>query len=330
MITEHEYASITALPDGDVHNHALLRSQLSCYQSGELCRIDIVYPWLISRIGPIDWAAFIGSHIYARFFFAQMLSYATTDNVYSLTYRMIVVASQTAKTSYRYEREVLVTRVSKDLLWAGLPAENPENKSIKENLFPHKRPWLEEHRLALGRCGHFSLSNLLHITQLPDKLAYVVMTSFTLSLCRNGDNGLGFTRNSFMLLSLIFAINTLKTSVNGPSYFLAGAKNAKISGFDARIIRDYLAKLIKVHASAAQGQGIRRFSDESMQNLANSYSELSAMLLDETLQWHAYAINAANYLLEAVSQMSRDKAYLAQIRETALAFYLDEAIAKQS
>jgi len=324
LINSVESVEISVMPV-DVGTDEDIRTVAGDFKSGLACKIGTIFPWLISSFGPLDWAAYIGNHVYRREYITKILSYAFAEHVYSLVYKQLLAANSNPDASYRLYNKRVVTRVSKDLLWQNSIISPPKasNSPSAQGQFPKPLPWLAEHRLVNGKCGNFSITHLHYINYLPNELAMLVASSWTLALRPSGNASLLLRRGSFLVLSLHLCANTLRDSVTGRSHLLEGVEEVKYSSFDTRIICDYLNKLLYLFDSRVDKGSVD--GETAIEQIRSAKDIVERILTRPNNCDQSELANAIQNLMGAASFMSSQSVFLDKLRQLCLGDALEFA-----
>ena len=196
------FDSLSALlmPEGDSR---LLRVVRSLFD-GEPMGSAIAFPALISCFGPIDWAAYIGSHVYRKEVLRRILMYKTTESVYSLVCKQLQFFCE-SDVSYG--------------LFSGMPLDRISNDFLKIRERSHRFGWLENHRTVRGLSPCFWIANLEYINQLGDTtLALLVIYSRCLSIVPLANEGQAYRSHFFLPALLSWCLQVLRHKIHGRSH----------------------------------------------------------------------------------------------------------------
>jgi hypothetical protein len=166
----------------------------------------IAFPALLSALGPIDWVAYIGSHIYTRQVLVHLLMHRFSENIYSLVYKQLLLFSSVA-CRYAYYKGTPVHRLGKEFL------------SMSEQR--HSWGWLENHRTVQGLSPCFWIANLQYLCEITDPLLFnLVAYSICRSISPDGNWHSRYVTHPFCATALGWCVSVLDHHLNGASYYL--------------------------------------------------------------------------------------------------------------
>lgn len=161
---------------------------------------------LISSMGPIDWAAYIGSHIYSRETLRRMFMYKFSEHVYSFVFRQLRLFTSS---SYRYG------------LYPGTPVHRISNDFMQMNQGTHAWGWLENHRTVRGASPCFWIANLQYLNELNDPTLFRLVTySNCFSILPAPWGIAAYSRQVFLRHCLKWTISVLNHRLSGRSHYL--------------------------------------------------------------------------------------------------------------
>ena len=222
--TNGDFAEISAI--------AALNSKSS---ANEFCHIllnkgilssSVAYPALISTYGPIDWAAYLGNHLFRKNVFQRVFQFKFSEYVYSLVYKQLLLFSLN-DIRYGFYEEFVISRVSDDFL------------KIKEHRF--SLGWLEDHRTVHGLSKCFWVSNLQYLVEIKNpKLFNLVSNSLCLSQRPDSDNeGINYSQSSALSQILNWSTQVVNLKLVGKShYFSESVLSGSVS--DLFTVSEYL------------------------------------------------------------------------------------------
>ncbi len=126
---------------------------------------SIAFPSLISVYGPIDWAAYLGNHLFRKDVFQKVLQYKFSEHVYSFVYKQMKLFTSN-EIRYGFYEDFVIWRISDDF---------QKNKGNR-----HSWGWLEEHRTVHGLSKCFWVANLQHLIEIKNTAIFNLVTN---SLC---------------------------------------------------------------------------------------------------------------------------------------------------
>lgn len=134
------------------------------------------YSSILNALGPLDWAAYIGSHIYRRDVLATILSYHYPEYVYSLVYQQLQFHSEHS-VSYGILNVPVIQRDSHDY-------DNRLSRSEKGGNIS----WLVSHRTDRGLSPFFHVSHFCYLSQIPCARSFeLVMFGYAEALASDTD-----------------------------------------------------------------------------------------------------------------------------------------------
>jgi hypothetical protein len=167
----------------------------------------IAYPALISVYGPIDWAAYLGNHLFRKNVFKKLFKYKFSEYVYSLVYKQLQLFTSN-QLSYGFYQDCVIWRISDDFL------------KVKENR--HSLGWLEDHRTVHGLSKCFWIANLQHLIEIKDVTNYNLITnSLCLSLVADGNSETIKYSHEFAFAKILaWSIQVIDYKLNAKSFYL--------------------------------------------------------------------------------------------------------------
>jgi hypothetical protein len=273
LLADNSYSSEPAVIP--LTDDTLANNYVNMLFGGQSLPFSVGYAAIISTYGPIDWAAYLGNHLFKIEVFYKLLQYRFSESIYSLVYKQAVLFN-THKANYGFFEKSVIHRIS--------------NEFLKIKTSTHSFGWLEEHRRVNGNSNVFWISNLSHLTQVEDTALF---NSISYSFCvGNVPNELGeitYMRSSMLKNILQWSINVIAYKLEGKSYYFPQAVGSG-SLQDVRYIHLYLTKFLSIMYSSPSFQNVlpsdllQRLSDAKLylsQYLDNIYSS-------DVLLKHAY------------------------------------------
>ncbi len=189
----------------------------------------IAFPALISLYGPIDWAAYLGNHLFRKDIFQKVLQYKFSEHVYSLVYKQLKFFSSN-QIRYGFYTESVIRRISDDFL--------------KINTGNHSHGWLTEHRAVHGLSHIFWISNLQYLNELKSNELFNLVSNSTALSHQPGANETIDYGHSFTLPNFLsWADRAIKYKLKGDShYFARDSKSSSMS--DIYTVCEYLKILL--------------------------------------------------------------------------------------
>lgn len=294
------YASLEAISPIDVNVSAYDYAQvlLSCQVLGS----EIAFPALISCFGPIDWAAFVGSHFFRKDVLKRILMLKHSESVYSLVYKQLYFF---ASTSCRYS------------FYSGTPVHRISNEYLHMAEGRHSWGWLEDHRTVKGLSPCFWIANLQYLVEIQNPFLFVLVTySHCLSCVPSADGGISHSYHSFFRIILQWSIDVLNHKLSGRSYYLPDASISCDLG-DLHTVYAYLEKLTAITASDVELTKL--LGDPILARLENATRYLGCYLksMSDSNQLIRMAINE----IDAV-RSSIDSQRLVKLCDASFARYL--------
>jgi hypothetical protein len=191
---------------------------------------EIAYPALISIYGPIDWAAYLGNHLFRKNVFLKLFQYKFSEHVYSLVYKQLLLFTSNQIRYSFYENDV-IWRISDDF------------QKAKENR--NSFGWLEDHRTVQGLSKCFWIANLQYLVEIKDKKIFNLVTN---SLCFSQIPGevsdtIQYSHTSTFAQILNWAIQVINHKLNGESYYFGvGFSSGSVS--DIFTVTEYFELLM--------------------------------------------------------------------------------------
>jgi hypothetical protein len=205
--------------------------------SGQVLGSEIAFPALISCFGPIDWAAFIGSHFLKKEVLKRILMLKHSEDVYSIVYKQLRIFSSV---SCRYS------------LYPGTPVHRISSEYLHMAQGRHSWGWLEDHRTVKGLSPCFWIANLQHLVEIQNPFLFVLATySHCLSSVPNAEGGISRNYHSFFRIVLQWSADVLNHKLSGRSHYLPDASFSCDLG-DLYTVYAYLEKLTTIIASDAE------------------------------------------------------------------------------
>jgi hypothetical protein len=227
----HDGDFSTALSIDRATTTTLLGTELIASISGTVHPAKYGFPILISSFGPVDWAAYIGSHLFRRGTLERILSYRFSEQVYSFVFKQLMYFSSREDLRYAFYEPPVITRISDEFLQSERMTDAP------------KTSWLQEHRMVTGGSPVFFISILDYLSCLNERLFMLVTSSFCYSH-RKGSSGEISGLHHPLLVNLIkWSAAAAEQRISGKSSILGDAANASAL-FEINYIRNFLDRLI--------------------------------------------------------------------------------------
>lgn len=186
------------------------------------------YAALLNCLGPIDWAAFIGSHLYSREVFRRILRFKLSESVYSLVYKQLLFFSA-ADCRYGYFSGQPIRRLSSDFL------------RFEHN--PDSHGWLKDHRTVRGLSPCFWVANLQHLIEVNDASLFILIVySNCLSIMPAPSAGCQYFERLLIWHALQWCIAVVSHRLNGKSHYFSGMLISGDLG-DLHTVQTFLSKL---------------------------------------------------------------------------------------
>lgn len=246
----------------------------------------IGFPALISHFGPIDWAAYIGSHIYRREVLRRVFMYKTSEHVYSLVYKQAMLF---CRADYRYS------------LFIDTPISRISNDFLKMKQGSYSPGWLENHRTVLGHSPCFWITNNEYIASLRDPgEAMVFIYSSCLSQVPGEDAEPVYRREYFLKHLLSFCVSALQYANEGRSYYLPeGVKSGSLA--DTYTVYRFLRKLMSL---VENDYRLLTLHGPSFVNFLRRATEELEKTLKSKSDAHSYLEGAKNLICQAKVALS--------------------------
>jgi len=190
----------------------------------------VAYPALISIYGPIDWAAYLGTHLFTKEVFKKVFQYKFSEQVYSFVYKQFLLFA-TNEIRYGFYENSPIWRISDDFL------------KIRENRI--SGGWLEEHRTVAGLSKCFSIANLQHLVEIKNPVIYnLISNSFCLSQRPSETNeDIQLVHTSVFTQILNWSMQVVSHKLDGNSFYF-GARSRSGSVSDLFTISEYLRVML--------------------------------------------------------------------------------------
>ncbi len=217
---------------------------------------------LIAKFGPIDWAAYVGSHIYRRSIFIRILQYHFSEHVYSFVYKQALFFNDNDIKYSLLDRSV-VTRKSDDFY------------RIRRG--DYKPGWLEQHRIVRGDSKIFHIANLQYLSDMRcDFIYFNTLFSLTLSHTPCEEKTLKYLRGSMLLNCLGWSMATIGETMAQSGISVDG----KAVGYpirDLKIVSNFWSDFIERITVSSKYKKI--FSHAFLYDIRDSVSLLYAQLM---------------------------------------------------
>lgn len=254
--------------------------------NNEILPASIGFPALLSVFGPVDWAAYLGNHLFRKQAFQRILSYRTNEYVYSFVFKQLRYFTENTDARYGFIFKPVITRVA------------AEFDSLRENNGVKKISWLEDHRMVTGGSPVFWVAILNYLNSIHNNYIFdLVINSFMYSHSPDDNYKIYINYHSSLIQLLNWCKSSLLFKTNGHSYYL-GKEVAFSSIYELSYIHDFLKNLKesfrrlnikKEHSDMLLNQSI-----VSLNCYLNGYQD-SYNLLTE-------AVNSINNLISIMTQ----------------------------
>lgn len=226
------------------------------------------YAAMLNIYGPLDWAAYLGCHLYTRGAFLRMLSYRTVEHVYATGYKQMRYLADT-DARYGFFARPVITRISED------------DEKRQQGRFSWG--WLMEHRRVHGDSSCFGIANLQHLNELgDDQLFSVIAHSRTWGQIR--DNGVSVYRDSNMLkVAMLWGHTSLAAVVVGNSHYMH-QDGCSLALAELRYLRDYALRLVRTWPGS---------KDDAIPPLLRQAASLIHLYLNDSEATEALVVRAA-------------------------------------
>lgn len=260
---------------------------------GNVLSSQIAFPALISCFGPIDWAAYIGSHIYTRETLRRVLMYKRSEWVYSLVYNQLQFFCESG-CRYGLFDGMPVTRISDDFL------------KVRQNR--HSWGWLENHRTVRGLSPCFWIANLESINEIDDPaLISLVVYSYCLSIVPGEDGSTLYRHHPFLRSALHWCLSAIEHKLKGRSYYFA-AEVASGGLGDLYTISRFLKKFIRI---AETNSSLPRLHKPCFLSLITAaFLEIHSFLIQSAAETQSLVTAYNNLRLAAADIKSEELALL--------------------
>lgn len=271
---------------------------------GQTMTSSFAFPALISCLGPIDWAAFIGSHVYGKELFRRLLMYKTSESVYSLVYKQLRLF---ADIPCRYA------------LYAGTPIHRISSEFMQMTEGSHSWGWLVNHRAVLGASPCFWVANMQYLNELTDPTLFALVAySRCFSIVLSSEGAPAYSRSYFLWNCLYWSVSVVNHRLSGRSYYLPGeVSSGDLS--DVHIVNVFLAKLLalveqdyalyRLHGHAFL-QNVRRSIDCTGAYLRTLDGDLT-QLQKAVISLEAARADLSGVSLQALNELTFDRHHAA-------------------
>jgi len=192
---------------------------------------DLAYSSILSSYGPMDWAAYLGNHLYKKDVFLAILNYTFKEKVYSFVFQQATYFS-TRKIRYGLYVNCVIQRVSSDF------------DELINKIPSAKISWLQEHRLVRGRSNVFHVAILSHLIDIDNReLFNLISGSLCLSHIPNQDGSIGVIYSSLIAHMIEWSKRVLVESLVGRSMIFPSELKFSSNG-DMEYVRKFLIKML--------------------------------------------------------------------------------------
>lgn len=199
--------------------------------NGEVLPAGVGFTSLMSTFGPVDWAAYLGNHIFKRNVFESILCYRSHEYVYSFVFKQLKYFTDNPSARYGFISQPIITRVADEFV------KLQNNSNVK------KISWLEEHRMVEGGTPIFWVAILDYLNSIDnDKIFDLVVNSFMYSHSPNKNFEIYVNYHSSLVQFLNWCNASLHYKIKGHSYYLG--QEVKISStYEVVYVYGFLKKL---------------------------------------------------------------------------------------
>lgn len=188
----------------------------------------IGYSAMLSTYGPIDWAAFIGAHIYSRNAFVRVLQYRFVEHVYSFSH-MHLRYIQESKLRYGFFARAPFHRISHEF------------KDTRDGTFTFG--WLAEHRRVHGNSSCFWAAILSHVNAIrDDKLFFLVANAQNIGHVQAADGDIAYSPNYLIRTLFVWSHSAIAALLDGESHYLKTGASAQ-SLVEVNYVREFMRRL---------------------------------------------------------------------------------------
>ncbi|MBV2352098.1 hypothetical protein KUL97_10325 [Synechococcus sp. HK05] len=303
------YIRIHTLPGlKSVESNSLLERTLQRLGSGQSFPLSAGYPALVAQYGPMDWAAFIGNHIFTRNHLSRILSFRFTSALYRHVYQQLS-ASYASTASYAVFALPVVIRRSRQFFYS-------DNDTDKENVHNYR---FEQYQGGIGRSAEFQLAHLDSLIRVPEPLSRLVLCSRAVGITRSEDGILLYKQAPFWQKSLAWCVKGLQLSAGGESFHLKEATTACFAQQDIRIIMDYLSFASELYDKVLVEMGLIPNNSESRACFNKALHYLG--IANQGMNYNEYALDAAFFINELL-EMSKSHCDFGTIPTRAYSAYI--------
>ncbi len=221
----------TALSVGPTQSSRFGTNEVELLFSGIVLPARIAFPAILSAYGPIDWAAYIGSHLFKKSTFESVLRYRYSEYIYSFVFKQLRHFCSDSRVRYGFFSDPVLRRVAGEYLQLSRERERG------------KMSWLEEHRIVSGGSPFFWIALLEYINRIEDDNLFNLVTN---SICyshspdQNGNISIRLT--PFLSCLLAWASSSVAFRLKGSSYYLGGACRASAL-YELEFVQSFLVRL---------------------------------------------------------------------------------------
>jgi hypothetical protein len=197
---------------------------------GEILPASIGFPALLSTFGPVDWAAYLGNHLFKKNVFESIISYRFNENVYSFVFKQVQYFSDNPSAKYGFFNESVISRVADEYV------------KLKLNSNKNKITWLEDHRLVIGGSAVFWISLIDYLNLINNDYFFdIIVNSYMYSHVPSSNYEISVNYHPTLLAILFWCQASLDYKINGGSYYLGPSVNLG-SLYEIRYISCFLKK----------------------------------------------------------------------------------------
>jgi hypothetical protein len=228
MTSRGDYAELSAIFPLDFQSTA--NEYCHMLLSKEVLDSTLAYPALISIYGPIDWAAYLGNHLFRKDIFQKVLQYKFSEYVYSFVYKQLLLFSSN-QIRYGFFEDSVIWRISDDFL------------KIKEDR--HSAGWLEDHRTVQGLSNCFWISNLQYLVEVKNKSLFNLVTNsmYFPQLPDINTETIQYAHFNSLIQFLMWSMQVINYKLNGKSYYFNDLTSSGGMG-DIFTVSEYLKILL--------------------------------------------------------------------------------------
>jgi len=268
-------------------------SYVNMLLNGNTLPSSIAYPSLLATYGPIDWAAYLGNHLFRKSILKKIFQYRFSEHVYSFVFKQLKFFSS-SDVRYGLFNKCVIQRVSSDFL------------NLKNANGSKKITWLEEHRLVHGASPVLWVSNLSHMLELENSnLFNLISNSLCMSHYPDAKYEIEFKYHSFLHNVFMWSAGVIQHKLFGTSYYFPGIYGSS-----------YLTDLLHVKRYFERMLKIFEFQDFSVNEKQLKLAVIDVVFnlqayLDRGIHQDALLVSTAESLRSATTLLSNEYVFAA-------------------